>query len=155
MIYKCNYRLCTAPCGRKGESSIRTATIERRKSSWKSHSCPCWYDTIGIDTAAAIPLISFSGIGNKAAPTPGIKRRCRHIPHPFGIRLTLLSCRQSGAGIHKSTNLWSRVEHGKRKLPVKRGKCNLQSAEKKEPDSRKPTYIKTVLGMGYKFASGE
>lgn len=63
------------------------------------------YDTIGIDTAAAIPLISFSGIGNKAAPTPGIKRRCRHIPHPFGIRRTLLSCRQSGAGIHKSTNL--------------------------------------------------
>ena len=23
------------------------------------------------------------------------------------------------------------------------------------PDSKKPTYIKTVLGMGYKFASGE
>ena len=27
--------------------------------------------------------------------------------------------------------------------------------KKIEPDSRKPTYIKTVLGMGYKFASGE
>ena len=27
--------------------------------------------------------------------------------------------------------------------------------KKIEPDSKKPTYIKTVLGMGYKFASGE
>lgn len=27
--------------------------------------------------------------------------------------------------------------------------------KKIEPDSRKPTYIKTVLGIGYKFASGE
>ena len=27
--------------------------------------------------------------------------------------------------------------------------------KKIEPDSRKPIYIKTVLGMGYKFASGE
>lgn len=27
--------------------------------------------------------------------------------------------------------------------------------KKIEPDSRKPTYIKTVLGMGYKFTSGE
>lgn len=27
--------------------------------------------------------------------------------------------------------------------------------KKIELDSRKPTYIKTVLGMGYKFASGE
>ena len=26
--------------------------------------------------------------------------------------------------------------------------------KKIEPDSRKPTYIQTVLGMGYKFASG-
>ena len=31
--------------------------------------------------------------------------------------------------------------------------CNLR--KKIEPDSRKPTYIKTVLGIGYKFASGE
>ena len=27
--------------------------------------------------------------------------------------------------------------------------------KKIEPDSQNPTYIKTVLGMGYKFASGE
>ncbi len=27
--------------------------------------------------------------------------------------------------------------------------------KKIEPDSRKPTYIKTVLGIGYKFASGK
>ena len=27
--------------------------------------------------------------------------------------------------------------------------------KKIEPDSGKPTYIKTVLGVGYKFASGE
>ena len=27
--------------------------------------------------------------------------------------------------------------------------------KKIEPDNRNPTYIKTVLGMGYKFASGE
>ena len=27
--------------------------------------------------------------------------------------------------------------------------------KKIEPDSRKPTYIKTVIGIGYKFASGE
>ena len=27
--------------------------------------------------------------------------------------------------------------------------------KKIEPDSKKPTYIKTVLGIGYKFASGE
>ncbi len=27
--------------------------------------------------------------------------------------------------------------------------------KKIEPDSKNPTYIKTVLGMGYKFASGE
>ena len=27
--------------------------------------------------------------------------------------------------------------------------------KKIEPDSKKPTYIKTVLGMGYNFASGE
>ena len=32
--------------------------------------------------------------------------------HPSGIRRTLLPCRQSGAGIHKDANLWSRVEHG-------------------------------------------
>ena len=31
--------------------------------------------------------------------------------------------------------------------------CNLR--KKIEPDSGKPTYIKTVLGVGYKFASGE
>ena len=31
--------------------------------------------------------------------------------------------------------------------------CNLR--KKIEPDSRRPTYIKTVLGIGYKFASGE
>ena len=31
--------------------------------------------------------------------------------------------------------------------------CNLR--KKIEPDSRKPTYIKTVLGIGYKFTSGE
>ena len=31
--------------------------------------------------------------------------------------------------------------------------CNLQ--KKIEPDSKNPTYIKTVLGIGYKFASGE
>ena len=31
--------------------------------------------------------------------------------------------------------------------------CNLR--KKIEPDSRNPTYIKTVLGIGYKFASGE
>ena len=27
--------------------------------------------------------------------------------------------------------------------------------KKIEPDSKNPTYIKTVLGIGYKFASGE
>ena len=31
--------------------------------------------------------------------------------------------------------------------------CNLR--KKIEPDSKNPTYIKTVLGVGYKFASGE
>jgi len=31
--------------------------------------------------------------------------------------------------------------------------CNLR--KKIEPDSQNPTYIKTVLGIGYKFASGE
>ena len=31
--------------------------------------------------------------------------------------------------------------------------CNLR--KKIEPDSRNPTYIKTVLGIGYKFASRE
>ena len=31
--------------------------------------------------------------------------------------------------------------------------CNLR--KKIEPDSRKPTYIKTVIGVGYKFASGK
>ena len=31
----------------------------------------------------------------------------------------------------------------------------MQSTEKIEPDSGKPTYIKTVLGVGYKFASGD
>jgi len=31
--------------------------------------------------------------------------------------------------------------------------CN--QLKKIEPDSRRPTYIKTVLGIGYKFASGE
>ena len=31
--------------------------------------------------------------------------------------------------------------------------CNLR--KKIEPDSGKPTYIKTVVGVGYKFASGE
>lgn len=31
--------------------------------------------------------------------------------------------------------------------------CNLR--KKIEPDSQNPTYIKTVLGMGYKFASRE
>lgn len=31
--------------------------------------------------------------------------------------------------------------------------CNLR--KKIEPDIRTPTYIKTVLGIGYKFASGE
>ena len=31
--------------------------------------------------------------------------------------------------------------------------CNLR--KKIEPDNRNPTYIKTVLGIGYKFASGE
>ena len=31
--------------------------------------------------------------------------------------------------------------------------CNLR--KKIESDSGKPTYIKTVLGVGYKFASGE
>lgn len=38
----------------------------------------------------------FSGIGNQTTPTPGIKRRGRHKPHTFGIRRTLLPCRQSG-----------------------------------------------------------
>ena len=31
--------------------------------------------------------------------------------------------------------------------------CNLR--KKIEPDNKNPTYIKTVLGIGYKFASGE
>ena len=31
--------------------------------------------------------------------------------------------------------------------------CNLR--KKIEPDSRKPTYIKTGIGVGYKFASGK
>ena len=31
--------------------------------------------------------------------------------------------------------------------------CNLR--KKIEPDSKNPTYIKTILGIGYKFASGE
>jgi DNA-binding response OmpR family regulator len=31
--------------------------------------------------------------------------------------------------------------------------CNLR--KKIEPDSKNPIYIKTVLGIGYKFASGE
>ena len=31
--------------------------------------------------------------------------------------------------------------------------CNLR--KKIEPDSKTPTYIKTALGIGYKFASGE
>ena len=31
--------------------------------------------------------------------------------------------------------------------------CNLR--KKIEPDSKNPTYIKTVLGVGYKFPSGE
>ena len=31
--------------------------------------------------------------------------------------------------------------------------CNLR--KKIEPDNRKPTYIKTVIGVGYKFASGK
>lgn len=31
--------------------------------------------------------------------------------------------------------------------------CNLR--KKIEPDSRRPTYIKTVLGIGYKFTAGE
>ena len=31
--------------------------------------------------------------------------------------------------------------------------CNLR--KKIEPDSKKPTYIKTILGIGYKFFSGE
>ena len=31
--------------------------------------------------------------------------------------------------------------------------CNLR--KKIEPDSKNPTYIKTILGIGYKFVSGE
>ena len=31
--------------------------------------------------------------------------------------------------------------------------CNLR--KKIEPDSKNPTYIKTILGIGYRFASGE
>ena len=31
--------------------------------------------------------------------------------------------------------------------------CNLR--KKIEPDNKNPTYIKTILGIGYKFASGE
>ena len=31
--------------------------------------------------------------------------------------------------------------------------CNLR--KKIEPDSKNPTYIKTILGIGYKFTSGE
>lgn len=31
--------------------------------------------------------------------------------------------------------------------------CNLR--KKIEPDSRNPIYIKTILGIGYKFVSGE
>ncbi len=31
--------------------------------------------------------------------------------------------------------------------------CNLR--KKIEPDNRKPTYIKTVIGVGYKFVSRE
>ena len=84
---------------------------------WKPYSRP-------------IPGAYFSGIGNQITPTPGIKRRHGHLPHPFRIRRTLLSCRQSGEGVHKGANLWSRVEHRKRKLPVKRDKCDMQSTEK-------------------------
>ena len=40
--------------------------------------------------AAAIPRTGFSGIGNKVAPTPGIKRRGRHIPYTIRIWRTLL-----------------------------------------------------------------
>lgn len=52
-----------------------------------------------------IRYADFSGIGNQTAPTPGTERRRRHKPYPFGIRRTLLPCRQSGEGIHKGANL--------------------------------------------------
>ena len=51
------------------------------------------------------PALVFSGIGNQITPTPGTERRCRHLSNPFGIRRTLLPCRQSRAGIYKSANL--------------------------------------------------
>ena len=66
------------------------------------YSRPCRYDTAGSHTAATLPGAYFSGIGNQITPTPGIKRRHGHLPHPFRIRRTLLSCRQSGEGVHNS-----------------------------------------------------
>ncbi len=70
-----------------------------------SHSRPCRYDTAGSHTAATFPRTDFSRTGNQITPTPGTERRCRHKPYPFGIRRTLLPCRQSGEGVHKSANL--------------------------------------------------
>lgn len=82
------------------------------------------------DDISKIPYLKRLSIGNKATPAQGIKKRGRHIPHTFGIRRILLSCRQSGAGIYKGANLWSYVEHGKWKLPVKRFQRDMQSTEK-------------------------
>ena len=69
------------------------------------YSRPCRCDTAGSHTAAILPRAGFSGTGNKAAPTPGIERRRRHKPHTVRVWRTLLSCRQSGEGVHKSANL--------------------------------------------------
>ena len=60
--------------------------------------------TSGEPEVAPFPHTDFSGIGNQITPTPGTERRYRHLSHPFGIRRTLLPCRQSGAGIYKGAN---------------------------------------------------
>ncbi len=89
----------------------------------------------------------FSGIGNKVAPTPGIKRRGRHIPYTIGIWRTLLPCRQSGAGIHKGANfesVWS-MESESCQSSVASVICNLR--KKIEPDSQKPHLCKNKFTL--------
>ena len=112
-------------------------------------------DTAGTMQPPHSPVLTFPGLEIKIAPTPGIKKRHRHSPHTFRVRRTLLPCHQSGRVFTKAQifeAVWS-LESESCQSNVANVICNLR--KKIEPDSGKPTYIKTVLGVGYKFASGE
>jgi len=87
--------------------------------------------SVGSHAAPALSRAFLAGIGNQATPTPDIKRRGRNKPYPAGIRRTLLPCSQSSI-----TNV---IYNLRKKI---------------EPDSRKPTYIKTVLGMATSLLPG-